>query len=209
MKKFGATLKLVRKSRGYTLDELATAYNKRYRAGLNKGTLSKYENGKQEPMISVVDNLATLLNVGTDYLIGKEPIQKSVKGISIPVLGSVIAGIPIEAMEDILGYEEISTELANTGDFFALQIKGDSMSPVLSNKDIVVVKCQSDVENGDIVIAMVNGHDACCKKLVKYDGGISLVSLNPNYEPLIFSIEQVESTPVNIIGKVIESRRKF
>lgn len=68
---FGKRLKTIRKEKGLTLEELATIYNNKFEAGLNKGTLSKYENEKQEPMISVVDNLATLLNVPTDYLLGK------------------------------------------------------------------------------------------------------------------------------------------
>ena len=206
---FGEKLKEIRKIRGLTLEELASKYNKAYNGGLNKGTLSKYENGKQEPMISVVDNLATLLNVGTDYLLGKQDLARTSKGISIPVLGTVIAGVPIEAIEDVLDYEEITRELASTGEFFALQIKGDSMSPTLSEKDVVIVKCQSDADNGDIVIAIINSDEACCKKLIKYEGGVSLVSLNANYTPLIFDNRQVVSLPVTIIGKVIESRRKF
>ena len=67
---FGRRLKEVRKERGYTLEELADIYNKKFDAGLNKGTLSKYENGKQEPMITVATNLATILNVPSDYLLG-------------------------------------------------------------------------------------------------------------------------------------------
>lgn len=68
---FGERLKEIRKKQGYTLERLAELYNNTYQAGLNKGTLSKYENNKQEPMISVVDNLATILNVPTDYLLGR------------------------------------------------------------------------------------------------------------------------------------------
>lgn len=68
---FGERLKEIRKKQGYTLEKLAELYNNTYQAGLNKGTLSKYENNKQEPMISVVDNLATILNVPTDYLLGR------------------------------------------------------------------------------------------------------------------------------------------
>lgn len=69
---FGIRLRQVRKEKGLTLDELAELYNSKFNGGLNKGTLSKYENGKQEPMISAVDNLATILNVSIDYLLGKE-----------------------------------------------------------------------------------------------------------------------------------------
>lgn len=67
---FGERLKEVRKSKGLTMDELAEIYNRKFNSALHKGTLSKYENGKQEPMISVVHNIATLLEVSTDYLLG-------------------------------------------------------------------------------------------------------------------------------------------
>lgn len=69
---FSERLKKVRKSKGLTLDALAELYNKKYDAGLNKGTLSKYENNKQEPMISVVSNLSSILGVSVDYLLCKD-----------------------------------------------------------------------------------------------------------------------------------------
>lgn len=85
--------------------------------------------------------------------------------------------------------------MANTGDFFALQIKGDSMEP--------------RIYDGDIVIAMVNGYDATCKRLVKYATSLALVSLNSKYEPMMFTEEEVATKPVRIIGKVVELRGKL
>ena len=206
---FGCKLREIRKTQGYTLESLANAYNQAFNGGLNKGTLSKYENGKQEPMISVVDNLASLLNVGTDFLLGKEPPKQKRKGVKIPVLGRVAAGIPIEAIEDILDYEEITEDLARTGEFFGLQIKGDSMIPDFRTGDVVVVRQQPDAETGDIVIATINGSDATCKRLQKYNEGIALISSNPAYEPMRFTQKDIETIPITIIGKVIELRRKF
>ena len=127
----------------------------------------------------------------------------------IPVLGRVAAGIPIEASEEILDWEEITGDMAVNGDYFALQIKGDSMEPKFSNGDVVIVRQQEDADDGDIVIAIVNGNDGVCKKLRKYADGIALVSTNPVYAPMYFSKEEMESTPVRIIGKVKELRAKF
>lgn len=207
---FGDRLREIRKEKGYTLEQLSDMYNKVFDAGLNKGTLSKYENGKQEPMISVVDNLATLLNTPTDYLLGKTLKKTSTqKGIAIPVLGRVAAGIPIEAIEDIIDTEEITEEMAKTGEFFGLQIHGDSMGPKMDEGDIVIVRKQEDAESGDIVIASVNGDDATCKRLRKYRDGIELISSNPSYEPMFFSNEDIIKKPVKIIGKVVELRCKF
>ena len=70
---FGSKLREIRKEKHLTLDQLAQMYNDRFNGGLNKGTLSKYENGKQEPLSSVIVNLAMLLNVSVDYLMDWEP----------------------------------------------------------------------------------------------------------------------------------------
>lgn len=134
-------------------------------------------------------------------------IQK--KGVTINVLGRVAAGIPIEAVEDIIDTEEITEELARTGSFFGLQIHGDSMEPKFSEGDVVIVRQQNDAESGDIVIATVNGDNATCKRLKKYETGIALLSTNPDYDPMIFNNEEIESKPVKIIGKVVELRAKF
>lgn len=130
-------------------------------------------------------------------------------GATINVLGRVAAGIPIEAIEDIIDTEEITEELAKTGDFFGLKIKGDSMIPNICDGDIVIVKQQDDAESGDIVIASVNGDEATCKRLRKYKDGIELISNNPTYEPMEFSNKQISDKPVRIIGKVVELRRKL
>ena len=83
------------------------------------------------------------------------------------------------------------------------------MSPRIQSGDVVIVRVQQDAESGDIVIAKVNGDDACCKKLQKHDEGISLISLNPEYEPMFFSKKDISDLPVHIIGKVVELRGKF
>ena len=112
-------------------------------------------------------------------------------------------------LEDIIGTEEIPEELAKTGDFFGLKIHGDSMEPRMFEGDVVIVRQQEDAESGDIVIAMVNGNDATCKRLLKYESGISLISLNQKYEPMMFTNEDILEKPVKIIGKVVELRGKL
>ena len=128
----------------------------------------------------------------------------------IPVLGRVAAGIPIEATEDVLDFEEITEEMRRDGEYFALKIQGDSMEPKISNGDVVIVRQQEDADDGDIVIALVNGDDAVCKRLKKYqDGSVALISTNPAYDPMFFSKDEIDETPVKIIGRVKELRAKF
>lgn len=113
------------------------------------------------------------------------------KGCRIPVLSQIIADVPIESIEEVLDWEEIPFRLANTGEFFGLKMKDDSMSP--------------RIESGDIVIAQINGNDACVKKFFKQEDGIILQSFTPSYAPMYFSNDK----PVRIIGKVIENSQKY
>lgn len=131
------------------------------------------------------------------------------KGIKIPVLGSVAAGIPIEMITDIVDWEEIPQAMSKSGEYFGLKIKGDSMSPRIAEGDTVIVRKQDDAESGDIVIASINGYEATCKRLMKYQDKISLISFNPLYKPMDFTNAEVLSKPVRILGKVVENRQKY
>ncbi|MBS6520301.1 MAG: repressor LexA [Clostridiales bacterium] len=175
----------------------------------NKSSIAKIETGANDIVQSKVIEFANVLNTTVSYLMGWEESSTMKKGISINVLGRVAAGIPIEAVADIIDTEEITEEMAHTGEFFGLQIHGDSMEPKISEGDIVIVRQQDDAETGDIVIATVNGDEATCKRLRKYRDGIELISNNPSYEPMFFSNEDIVSKPVKIIGRVVELRAKF
>ena len=191
-----------------TLEELGN------KVGVGKSTVRKWENGmianmKRDKILKV----AEALNTTPAYLMGwdetNEESPPKKKGIKIPVLGRVAAGVPIEMIEDVLDYEEITEDMARHDKYFALKIQGDSMTPRIWNNDVVIVRQQDDAENGDIVIATVNGDDAVCKRLQKYNDGIALISLNPQYEPIYFKKDEVDEKPVRIIGKVVELRGKF
>ena len=125
------------------------------------------------------------------------------------MLGNVQAGIPIEAIEDIIGYEEISNEMAQSGDYFALRIRGDSMEPRMHEGDVVIVRKQDDAETGDVCVVMVNGDDATVKRIKKSPEGLFLIANNPAFEPMFFSNREIDELPVQVIGKVVELRAKF
>lgn len=177
---------------------------------LGSSTVSSWCTGQKLPRIGKIQLLADYFGVNKSDLLEDKPNSTSKKtGVVINVLGRVAAGIPIEAVEDIIDTEEITQELAATGTYFGLQIKGNSMEPRMCEGDIVIVRQQEDAESGDIVIAMVNGDDATCKRLRKYRDGIELISNNPAYAPMFYSNEDIISKPVKIIGKVVELRGKF
>ena len=179
------------------------------RVGIAKSAISRYFNGTRELPLNKIGDFASVLHTTPDYLLGMENEPQSPQGLKIPVLGTVAAGIPISAVEDILDYEEVPQSWESQGEFFGLRIKGDSMKPDINNGDTVIVRQQSTANNGDVVIALVNGDDATCKKLQKTDNGIMLVSNNSEYSPMYFSNEEVLTKPVVIIGRVVELRRKF
>lgn len=186
-----------------------------------KASISQYLSGYAKPKDDRIHLISKALDVQEPWLLGYDVSIRHVssdnssanynrpKGVRIPVLGEVVAGVPIDAVEEYIDWEEITPELAETGDFFALKIKGDSMEPRIIAGDVVIVRMQSTAETGDIVIAMVNGDDACCKRFIKQNDGIILQSFNSAYTPMFFTKEDIETKPVSIIGKVIENRQKY
>ena len=177
---------------------------------VSPSTVSSWCTGLKIPRMGMIEKLANYFGIEkSDLIEPPAPEKKAGRGVKIPVLGTVAAGIPIEAVEDILDYEEIEPELASTGEFFALQIKGDSMEPRMQSGDVVIVRQQPDVESGDVAVVLVNGDEATVKKLLKQSGGIVLQAFNPAYDPMFFSPQDIEEKPVRVIGKVIELRGKF
>lgn len=185
----------------------------------DKTAIAKVEAGKVDLPQSKILAFAKALNItpadllddNIDNLIVQnieaDNIEK--KGLRIPVLGSVPAGVPIEAIEDIIDYEEIDSVTASKGEYFGLKVKGHSMEPRICEGDVLIVKKQDDCESGDTVIVMVNGNDATVKRLMKYADGIRLIPNNPTYEPMYFTNEEIINKPVKIIGKVVENRQKY
>ena len=176
--------------------------------GFNKSAVSTWCNGTRLPRMDKVDALAKYFGIRRSDLI-EDKSESKIKPTTIPVLGSVPAGVPIEAIQDIIDYEEIDAATAAKGEYFALQVKGSSMEPRICEGDIVILRKQDDVESGEIAIVMVNGDNATIKRLLKYEDGIRLMPTNPAYEPLYFTNDEILEKPVKVIGKVIENRQKY
>lgn len=177
---------------------------------VSSGTVSDWSTGKKYPRIDKIQRIADYLGIYKSELTETFSDQRhSVTGIKIPVLGRVIAGIPIEAIEEIIDYEEISESMACTGEFFALQVKGDSMEPKMSDGDVVIVRKQETAQTGDVAIVLVNGDEATVKKIRIMDNGIMLIPFNTKYDPWMYTAEDIEKKPVRIIGKVVECRQKY
>lgn len=206
----GEKIKDLRKKNNWSQEKLADLLNKEFGLKTDRAMISKWETGYQTPVIYTISCMAKIFGVTLDYLNGAEaPSNTKKNGSSIPVLGYVRAGIPIEAVEEILDYEEISQEMANQGEFFALAIKGDSMEPRITEGDVVIVRRQEIVENGELAVVLVNGNDATVKKFYMNENGVTLISTNPSYAPFTYTKQEVTNLPVKVIGKVVELRAKF
>ncbi len=126
----------------------------------------------------------------------------------IPVLGKVPAGIPIEAIADVLYTVELDEHFAESGyEYFGLAVTGDSMYPEYLDGDVVILRVQSTAETGDDVVAYIGSDDATLKRIAVTDSGIQLRPLNPAYPTRTFSRQEVLSLPITIAGVVVEQRR--
>lgn len=137
-----------------------------------------------------------------------ESVEKRKTAIRIPVLGRVPAGIPLEAIEDIIDFEEIPADMVRgDSEYFGLRVSGDSMYPKYLEGDIIIVRRQDTCENGQDCVVYVNGYDATLKTVYLLDnGGIRLQPVNPQYAPKSYF---VGDEPVSIAGVVVELRRKI
>nr|DAM13951.1 MAG TPA: Repressor protein CI [Caudoviricetes sp.] len=200
----GERMRKRRKELGYTLDYVAKI------VGVSRQTVQRYE---KEIISNIpsdkIEKIASALNTSPAFLMDWNEKDKP-HAIKIPVLGTVVAGIPIDAVENIIGYEEITPAMAATGELFALHIKGKSMEPRICEGDIVIVRKQEDVESGDTAIVLVNGGEATVKKVKKTEDGIMLIANNMNvYSPHFYSNKEIRELPVQVIGKVVELRGKL
>ena len=179
-------------------------------SGAGKDLINQIERRGSMPSVEKVKMLADYLGITTSDLLG-EPQGNSPTGIRIPVLGTIPAGIPLEAIEDILDWEEIPAAWGS-GDrqYFGLRVRGDSMYPRYLEGDTVILRKETTCESGDDCAILVNGDVATLKQvIIRGDGSLELRPTNPAYPPRIYSPAEIESFPVQSIGVVVELRRKI
>lgn len=211
-------VKYLRSIKGISQQSLAD------KIGVDRSTISRIENGEIETTIDNAIKLAKVFNVNLNELVAKNLISFdnasiidiSSDTIQIPVLGSIKAGTPIEAQDDILEYVDIPKDWTKGGkQFYGLKISGDSMYPKYNENDIVIFEHIEDfisAQKKDCAV-MVNGFDATFKNVTITENGITLVPLNinnsDNYQPTFYNEEQIKSLPVKIVGVAREKRTRL
>ena len=204
--KFPERAKIARKESGKKLKEI-TDY-----LGIARSTLWKYEQGERKPDIDVVRKMSEIYDVPIDWLSGVSQVKESPasylpsnakpigKTIPVPLLGTIPAGLATEIYENILCFIETPEDQVKNGDYFYLQVKGDSMkNSRIEDGDFVLVRKQPNVENGEIAVVRTNESEGTLKRVKKVDGQYILYPDNPKYDPIMIKSEYAQ-----IIGKVIK-----
>ncbi|MBI1185943.1 MAG: transcriptional repressor LexA [Alphaproteobacteria bacterium] len=123
----------------------------------------------------------------------------------IPILGRIAAGAPIEALQNEIGRVAAPPEMVASGDHFALEVRGDSMIQAgILEGDVVVLRRGDTANNGDIVVALIDGEEATLKRLRRRGNSIALEAANPAYETRIFGPDRVR-----IQGRLVGLVRKY
>ena len=212
--KIGQRLKLAREQKKITLEQAGE------RVGVHKSTVSRWENGETKKInLTIIETLSDFYSVNPSWLSGHDvpmEISSCSKNTSSPasavvlVYGTIPAGIPMECIEDVLDTEEIPASMLKGGkQYFGLRINGNSMFPTYLDGDTIILEKVDDCESGQDAVVMINGNDGTFKRVFKNENGIILQPLNPEFQPMVFSNEQIINLPIKIIGVAREIRRKL
>ncbi len=204
MSSFKENIAALRKNAGLSQSNLAK------QVGVRKTTISNYETGYSVPDYRILSSLADIFSVSIDSLLGHQtPSQASEPIIPIsffPIVGEVHAGAPYFAIEEVMGYLPLPKDMVGGYDYFGLVVKGDSMNLArIEPNDILLVRRQNTADNGDIVIAFIDGEEATVKRYFRNGDTVMLYpnSTNPNHLPI--QIKLNENKNFTIMGKVMRA----
>ncbi|MBF0579104.1 helix-turn-helix domain-containing protein [Erysipelotrichaceae bacterium RD49] len=170
--------------------------------GVTRSTVSRWCNGKIRKIgPETLAKLAEMLNIDLEDM-------NRIRGLQLkrPILGTVKAGYGLLADENIDGYVEVSEADYAKGDYF-LRVTGDSMKDAhIHEGDLLYVKQCTDLPSGAIAVLLIGGEEVTVKKLIKKDRYWILQAANTEVEPRVYTLKEVEDTPVQIIGRAVFSR---
>ena len=210
-------IKEKRLKKGYSLEDLAN----RLGNVITRQSLFRYESNDarmknnifQKICLALDENPQEVWNEINSRLLdfnNAEFINLEEDTINIPVLGRIPAGIPFEAIEDVIKYIDIPKEWTyGNKEYFGLLIDGNSMFPKYQNGDIVIFqKCEDPIKcNNKDCAVMVNGNDATFKKFIFNNIGVILQPYNMEYETKSFTPEEIQRLPVKLVGFAVQIRR--
>lgn len=199
----GKRLRMLREDLGLKQESLADLLN------VNRASISLYESNKRKPSQKILMKYSEIFDVSTDYILGNSRnLKKGEDYATINVYGSIPAGIPIEAIEDITDTEDISfKDFDKNKTYIGLKVEGDSMYPKYLDGDTIILELTPDCESGTDAAVYVNGYEATLKTVIKNENGtITLMPINTSYPPKTYG---KDDEPIKILGIVKEIRRKI
>ena len=198
----GKRISEIRRERGYNQEQLAEM------ALISRITLARYETGAIEPGALALSRIADALGVTTDELLcrtEKLPPFISIVQNAVPVVGEIACGTPITAEQNIEGYADLPDGIHAD---FALKCKGDSMTPIFNDGDLVLIRQQPEVEEGEIAAVGIQRDgftEATLKHVYQHGDSILLVATNPKFAPQVFT---ADDSPT-VYGKAVGYVRKL
>ncbi len=188
-------LKALRKNNGLSQQEVATALG--YKSFT---TIQKWEDGSSLPPVKRLEQLADLYDVDVEGLIDSQP------RVQIPLLGTVRGGEPIYASE---AFETVELVPDHPEEHFYLRVVGDSMQEArIRDGDLILVHRQSHIDNGAIGVVIIED-EATVKYVYQSPEGIKLVPANPAYSTKIYTLEDIETLNIKVLGKVVANHIQF
>lgn len=204
---------IAKKLRQLMEDEKITYIELADKTKISKSALQRYATGETTKIpINRLEIIAEALGTTTEYLLGwdtqtwlEENTLPYTPGQLVQVIGSVRAGYNAIAYDDLEGFELADVKCPEQYRF--LKVKGDSMEPRIYENDLALIHLQSDVENGDVGVVIINGEEGTLKKILKQENALILQSFNPKYPPIVITGETMNE--VIIFGKLIEVKSKW
>ncbi len=193
----------LRKRKGWKQEDLAL------RLGVQRSTISKYENQIIPLTGKSLQIMAEIFEVSVDYLLGRERLPSQAGSLWIPVYSCYPSSAAELERAEIVDHEEISSQLAQQGEYLAFVMSDDSMAPKILAQDVVIVRRETKWQDSEIGAVSWQGGNVFLRRLKALSGGIMLLPENSDYEPLFIDNPETNLNNFQFWGRLVELRRKF
>ncbi len=196
-----------------SFDEMKEALNLKSKSGIHRLITALEERGfikrlahraRALDVIKLPDSMATSL-AAPSRSTTQPPAVNDDRSVCVPVMGRIAAGTPIEALQEEVNQISVPMEMMRSGEHYALEVHGDSMIDAgIFDGDTAIIQSGNTAENGEIIVALVEGHEATLKRLRRKGEMIALEAANASYETRIFRLDQIR-----VQGRLVGLIRKY
>ena len=200
-----------------SFDEMKEALNLKSKSGIHRLITALEERGfikrlahraRALEVVKLPDTMASSMSAPTRHAPSAANAPQAANddnAVTVSVMGRIAAGTPIEALQEEVNQISVPIEMMRAGDHYALEVHGDSMIDAgIFDGDTAIIQSGATADNGEIVVALVEGHEATLKRLRRKGEMIALEAANPSYETRIFRADQVR-----VQGRLVGLMRKY